>query len=96
MLRNSDIIHNGLKDIYATGTTQRPAPPADLVRPCDRRLGALARARIMPSKGSLFGIVVIPLSGVPTTNNPAFEMPVNRNKITFQWNSSFAQQVDWL
>jgi len=95
MLRKSDIIHNGLKDIYAAGRTQHPAPPGHLVRPCDRRLKALGWAKSIRSK-SLLGILIIPRPPAPNTNNLAYEMPISSNTITFQWNSTYALQVDWV
>jgi len=93
MLRNSDIIHGGLKDIHATGTTLNSAPPVHLVRRCARRLQALGLAKSIPSN-SFLGITVVALPN--TTGHPTYEMPVNSNKITFGWNASYAVQVDWV
>jgi hypothetical protein len=95
MLRNSDIIHSGLKDIHANGTTHSSAPPVTLVRHCDRRLQALGRARSIPSR-SFFGIVIQEQQPTSSNNQPAYDMPIGNNKIKFQWDANYALQVDWV
>jgi len=90
MLRNSDILHSGLKEIHVKGTTLNPAPPGHLVRHCHRRLQALGLARGINSS-SFFGIRIVP----PQQSNACYEMPISNNKIQFQWNATYALQVDW-
>jgi hypothetical protein len=89
MLKDMDIVHGGLRDIFQTTTTANPEPPTHLHRFCYRALYGL-RFSTSFSDPNMAGIKVI---AVPGTS--ACEIPMQNNKITFQWNNGHALVVDW-
>jgi hypothetical protein len=90
MVNETDIIHMGLREIFQTTTTARPDPPQNLHRHCYRGLYALNLATSL-SHQAMAGIRLQPGSG-PSGH----EMPIQNNKIKFEWNNGYAIDVDWL
>jgi hypothetical protein len=95
VLRNTDILHAGLRDLHAHGTTLRQPPPVNLHRPAYRRLHTLSLARTI-GPGFLAGMVINALSTTSASGNPTYEMPVSSNQITFEENGGYALHVNWI
>jgi hypothetical protein len=90
MLRASDIIHKGLRDVYATLTTTYPTPPVADHRRCFRMLNAL-NAAMNVYDTALVGYGLAPIPG----GTGAYSFTLTSGQIIFNWNGGYAQNVDW-